>query len=83
MGGPGIFVLIVFVSIFAFIIFGSVFRWKVKGVTGADVIPLRSFWADLPFLVKERAHFLSGPSSFFNRTGLFLSLVASRHVIIE
>jgi hypothetical protein len=54
-GGLGgwIFVIIVLVGFVLFLVVGSIYKWKVKGASGSDVIPLIDFWKDLPGLIKD------------------------------
>ncbi len=52
LGAIAIFDIAVVCSIAAFLVFGSLYNWKIKGETGANIIPLRGFWTEIPFLVK-------------------------------
>jgi hypothetical protein len=52
LNGVAVFDIIVVCSLAGFLMFGSVYKWKVKGESGVNVIPFREFWMDLPKLVK-------------------------------
>eukprot|EP00298_Acanthocystis_sp_HF-20_P017526 c21769_g2_i2.p1 GENE.c21769_g2_i2~~c21769_g2_i2.p1 ORF type:complete len:236 (-),score=84.13 c21769_g2_i2:48-755(-) len=62
-GGISAVGIIDLVLVFGFLGFlgaGSVYNWKVKSKTGADVIPFRTVWTDVPFLIKDGCLFLYG-----------------------
>eukprot|EP00298_Acanthocystis_sp_HF-20_P017528 c21769_g2_i5.p1 GENE.c21769_g2_i5~~c21769_g2_i5.p1 ORF type:complete len:247 (-),score=95.01 c21769_g2_i5:32-742(-) len=68
--GVGIVGIIDLVLVFGFLGFlgaGSVYNWKVKSKAGADVIPFRTVWTDVPFLVKDGFLFFFGSI----KTGLY------------
>eukprot|EP00300_Choanocystis_sp_HF-7_P031212 c40386_g1_i1.p1 GENE.c40386_g1_i1~~c40386_g1_i1.p1 ORF type:complete len:245 (+),score=56.68 c40386_g1_i1:38-772(+) len=69
--GVEIFVLAAFVSLVAYCVFGSIFMWQVKHHSGSDVIPNKTFWAQLPWLVKDGVLYTLGLGKvcFYRATG--------------
>lgn len=57
LSGVQIVVILMFTVPIVALISGSVFRWKVKGETGTDVIPAKDTLMDIPFLVKDGLSF--------------------------
>eukprot|EP00300_Choanocystis_sp_HF-7_P001171 c10948_g1_i2.p1 GENE.c10948_g1_i2~~c10948_g1_i2.p1 ORF type:complete len:264 (+),score=36.92 c10948_g1_i2:1-792(+) len=60
MTGIEIFILAAFVSLIAYCLIGSVYLWRFQNRTGTEIIPNKSFWTDLPFLVKDGIMFTFG-----------------------
>eukprot|EP00759_Apiculatamorpha_spiralis_P024078 PhF_6_TR27805/c1_g2_i7/m.40523/K10089/M6PR; cation-dependent mannose-6-phosphate receptor len=51
--GGGVFLIIFFVSATVYIGAGTVYNYKVKGMTGAEAFPNLEFWKGLPGLCKD------------------------------
>eukprot|EP00301_Raphidiophrys_heterophryoidea_P011423 c17532_g1_i1.p1 GENE.c17532_g1_i1~~c17532_g1_i1.p1 ORF type:complete len:259 (+),score=47.86 c17532_g1_i1:62-838(+) len=71
LSGVAIFDILFFCSLAAFLIFGSIYNWKVKGESGVNVIPFKDFLKDIPFLVKDGFMFVFGvtKTTFYKLTG--------------
>lgn len=71
IGGVAIFDIIIVCSLAAFIIFGSLYNWKAKGLSGVEVIPLKDFWKEIPSLCKDGCLFTYGKikTVFYRLTG--------------
>ena len=50
--------IILFVALFVYFVFGGVFLKYRVGATGVDLIPNSAFWTAIPGLVKDGATFL-------------------------
>lgn len=61
IGGFGLFVVIVFLAIAAYLIFGGIINYNRYGSTNVrDLLPHSDFWADVPYLLKDMMSRLIG-----------------------
>lgn len=51
--GVGWFFLVLLLAFVAYLVLGAYYNYSTYGATGADLIPHRDFWRDVPYLIRD------------------------------